>query len=173
MYQPNRSDYRPRRHHHRSMFDFARKPAFQIGVVIFVGLLVLTLALFGQKPGSKTQNLLPTAAAGQPTGTAIANVISVNDAYALYMSSSAYLLDVRERSEWDQVHIPGSTLLPLGQVSALVSQFPKDKPIIILSGSDNRSQQARDILRQAGFANATSMAGGIAYWRSQGYPVEP
>lgn len=107
------------------------------------------------------------------TGTQVPNVISVTSAYDLYKSGSAYLLDVRERSEWDQLHIPGSTLLPLSQVAALVNQFPKDKPIIVISGSDSRSQQARDILKQGGITNVTSMAGGIVYWRTQGYPIEP
>lgn len=174
MFRLNRSQYRRRHIHRRTIFDFTRKPAFQIGVVVFVALLVIALALNGQKPGAQAWSTqTPIAAQVLMTGTQVPNVISVTSAYDLYKSGSAYLLDVRERSEWDQLHIPGSTLLPLSQVAALVNQFPKDKPIIVISGSDSRSQQARDILKQGGITNVTSMAGGIVYWRTQGYPIEP
>jgi rhodanese-related sulfurtransferase len=176
MFRRRRSEYRSHRNiQRRSIFDFMRKPAFQIGFVIFAMLVVITLALNGQKtPAAPTVGInLTVTGQSQPAGTVMPNVISVGDAYNLYMNNAAYFLDVRERSEWDVLHIPSTTLLPLNQVASLVDKFPKDKPIIVVSGSDNRSQQGRDLLKQAGVTNVTSMAGGIVYWQSQGYPVEP
>jgi rhodanese-related sulfurtransferase len=178
MFRRRRSEYHT--HHHRtprrSLFDFMRKPAFQLGFVVFAVLVIVFLILIGQKrPAAQTPASTADVIAGQvqPAGTDVPNVISVEDAYDLYMSGSAYFLDVRERSEWDQIHIPGTVLLPLNQVAALVDKFPKDKPIIVVSGSDNRSQQGRDILKHSGFTNVTSMAGGIVFWQSKGYPIEP
>jgi len=165
-----------RRTPRRSLFDFMRKPAFQLGFVIFAVLIIVFLILIGQK---KTVAETPAGTAAvvagqlQQAGTDVPNIISVKDAYDLYVGNSAYFLDVRERSEWDQIHIPATVLLPLSQVAALVDKFPKDKPIIVVSGSDNRSQQGRDILKHSGFTNVTSMAGGIVFWQSQGYPIEP
>jgi rhodanese-related sulfurtransferase len=153
-----------------------RKPAFQLGFVVFAVLIIVFLILTAQKKPAAPLPVGATAVVAgqfQTIGTDVPNVISVQDAYGLYMSNSAYFLDVRERAEWDQIHIPATVLLPLSQVAALVDKFPKDKPIIVVSGSDNRSQQGRDILKHSGFTNVTSMAGGIIFWQTQGYPVEP
>ena len=174
MFRRRRSESRSHRRHAQRLilFDFMRKPSFQIGVVIFAVLVIVAIALSGQKSqGQPTQAVISTSP--QPTGTNLPNVISVSAAYGLYTSKSAYILDVRERSEWDQLHIPATTLLPLGQVAALADKLPRDKPIIAISGSDNRSQQARDIIKQSGISNVTSMAGGILSWQTDGYPIEP
>jgi len=178
MFRRRRSEYHThhRRTPRRSLFDFMRKPAFQLGFVIFAALIIVFLVLIGQKqPAAQSPAGTAAVLSGQlqTVGTDVPDVISVQAAHDLYLSNSAYFLDVRERSEWDQIHIPTTVLLPLSQVAALVDKFPKDKPIIVVSGSDNRSQQGRDILKHSGFTNVTSMAGGIVFWQTQGYPVEP
>jgi rhodanese-related sulfurtransferase len=148
-----------------------RKPAFQIGLVIVAVITIIFVAILGQ-PSSTPSNpavmtIPPTTSAGMPAE------ISVDDAYKLYQSNGAYFLDVRERSEWDQFHIPKTTLLPLAQVPALADKFPKDKPIIVVCASGIRSAQGRDILKQAGYTNVTSMTGGVDAWKTKGYPIEP
>jgi rhodanese-related sulfurtransferase len=54
-----------------------------------------------------------------------------------------------------------------------VSEVPRDKEIVVVCRSGNRSQQGRDILLDAGFAQVTSMTGGLNEWRAKGYPIEP
>jgi rhodanese-related sulfurtransferase len=98
--------------------------------------------------------------------------ISIDQAYQKF-EQGAFLLDVRTQEEWDEYHVPGTTLIPLDQLAGRVSELPKDKEIVVVCRSGNRSQQGRDILRQAGFESATSMAGGLSAWRTAGYPVEP
>jgi rhodanese-related sulfurtransferase len=83
------------------------------------------------------------------------------------------VLDVRQPEEWDQVHIPGTTLIPLGELESRLSEVPKDKEVVVVCRSGNRSQQGRDILLNAGFEQVTSMTGGLNDWRSSGYPTEP
>lgn len=80
-------------------------------------------------------------------------------------------------SEWNKYHAPGTTLIPLGELSARLNEIPRDEPIVVLPivvlcRSGNRSQQGRDILLQAGFTNITSMAGRLKTWRDAGYPIE-
>ena len=158
-----------------AIFDFLRKPAFQIGILIFALVLIMLLAVLGQNQPASVSPTVTANSTGQPlvSLTNLPDVIQVSSAYELYKTNSAYILDVRERSEWDLKHIPATTLLPLGQVAALASKMPVDKPIIVISDADNRSMQARDIIRQAGFPNVTSMADGIGAWKEQGYPIEP
>lgn len=82
--------------------------------------------------------------------------------------AGAFLLDVREPSEWVEGHIPGSKLIPLGELAARVAEVPKDKQIVVVCRSGNRSQSGRDILTQAGFKNVTSMDGGVNQWGASG-----
>ena len=104
----------------------------------------------------------------QGTSTALPAEIDVAQA-AEMRDSGAFILDVREPSEWQENHIPGATLIPLGELASRVNEVPKDQKVVVVCRSGNRSQQGRDILRQAGFEQVTSMAGGINQWMSSGY----
>ncbi len=83
--------------------------------------------------------------------------------------AGAFILDVREPDEWAEYHVPGATLVPLGQLAARVNEVPRDREVIVVCRSGNRSQAGRDILFDAGFTQVTSMAGGLSQWRSLGY----
>ncbi|KAB2867001.1 MAG: rhodanese-like domain-containing protein [Anaerolineae bacterium] len=97
--------------------------------------------------------------------------ISVKEA-AEMRDDGAFILDVREPEEWADFHIPGATLIPLGDLASRVDELPKDQEIVVVCRSGNRSQEGRDILLDAGFDKVTSMAGGVTEWRSAGYPIE-
>ncbi len=86
-------------------------------------------------------------------------------------NAGALVIDVREPSEWAAGHIAGAILIPLGQLPARLSELPRDRMIVVVCHSGNRSAQGRDILRSAGFASVTSMAGGMAAWLAAGHPV--
>jgi rhodanese-related sulfurtransferase len=85
--------------------------------------------------------------------------------------AGAFILDVRQPEEWNEFHIPGSTLIPLDQLALRVDELPHDQEIVVVCRSGNRSAQGRDILLDAGFTQVTSMAGGVAQWRAAGYPT--
>lgn len=84
----------------------------------------------------------------------------------------AFILDVREQSEWDQFHIPGSTLIPLGSLSQNLGSIPKDQTIVVVCRTGNRSAEGRDILLRAGYLDVTSMDGGVTDWKTKGFPIE-
>ena len=86
--------------------------------------------------------------------------------------NGAFVLDVRELNEWEDGHIPDATLIPLGQIESRMDEVPKDQVVVIVCRSGNRSAQARDILKNAGFTNITSMAGGMNQWIAKSYEVE-
>lgn len=85
--------------------------------------------------------------------------------------AGAFILDVRQPDEWDEYHIPGATLIPLGELASRMNEVPRDQEVVVVCRSGNRSQQGRDILLQAGFTQVTSMAGGLSQWRAAGYPT--
>jgi rhodanese-related sulfurtransferase len=102
--------------------------------------------------------------------TSLPSEISVADAVAK-QKAGAFILDVREPSEWNDAHIAGATLIPLGELASRVNELPQDKEIVVVCRSGNRSAQGRDILVDAGFDQVTSMAGGLNQWKAAGYPT--
>jgi rhodanese-related sulfurtransferase len=110
--------------------------------------------------------------ADTPSSNALASTIHVNEAYDMYQNG-AFVLDVRTQEEWNEFHAPNTTLIPLDQLSSRLNEVPRDRQIVVVCRSGNRSQQGRDILLNAGFEQVTSMTGGLNEWRASGYPVEP
>ena len=86
-------------------------------------------------------------------------------------AQGAFILDVRQPEEWTQVHIPGATLIPLGDLPNRLNEVPKDKEVVVVCRTGHRSAQGRDILKNAGFTKVTSMAGGVTQWQTAGLPI--
>jgi rhodanese-related sulfurtransferase len=123
---------------------------------------------------SPAAEAVPTAAPpAEAPGGAVAALpaeVSVDEALAL-RESGAFVLDVRQPDEWNAVHIPGATLIPLGELSSRLDEVPRDRQVVVVCRSGNRSAQGRDILLGAGFPSVTSMAGGMNQWAAAGYPT--
>ena len=82
------------------------------------------------------------------------------------------LIDVREDWEYAEGHIPGATLIPLGEVPNRLAEIPKDKTVVAVCRSGNRSGQATSFLQQQGFDNVHNMQGGMNAWSQAGFEVE-
>lgn len=74
------------------------------------------------------------------------------------------VLDVRERSEWNQGHIPGAMHIPLGALTERVGRLPKDRDIVAVCRSGQRSAQATAWLSRNGF-RVQNLRGGYLRWR--------
>jgi rhodanese-related sulfurtransferase len=98
------------------------------------------------------------------------DVVSVSQAAAL-RDQGAFILDVRQPEEWSQFHIPGATLIPLGDLPNRLNEVPKDKKVVVYCRTGVRSAQGRDILRKAGYPQVTSLDGGITQWQTQGQQI--
>lgn len=82
-----------------------------------------------------------------------------------------FLLDVREDWEYAAGHIPGTTLIPLGQLQSRLAELPTDKTIVAVCRSGNRSGQATQLLQQSGFT-VHNMQGGMNAWEQARLSVE-
>jgi rhodanese-related sulfurtransferase len=82
------------------------------------------------------------------------------------------LIDVREPDEYQAGHIPGAVLWPLRDLPQHLDEVPKDKTVIAVCRSGNRSAKATDFLRETGFDNVHNMQGGMIAWEKAGYEVE-
>ncbi len=97
--------------------------------------------------------------------------IDVDEAKRRLDAGDALLVDVREADEWRAGHVAGATHIPLGIVASRASGLPKDRDILVICRTGNRSAMAQERLEQAGFTNITNVAGGMTAWAEQGYPV--
>lgn len=102
----------------------------------------------------------------------LADTVNVQTVASVKDRSDVFVIDVREQSEYDDGHIPGVTLIPMGEVADRLAEIPTDKEVIVTCRSGNRSGQVTDFLRQQGFENVHNMEGGIVAWEAAGYDVE-
>ncbi|MDP2762611.1 MAG: rhodanese-like domain-containing protein [Sideroxyarcus sp.] len=92
---------------------------------------------------------------------------------AAMQKQGALLLDVREQDEYAAVHAPGSTLIPLGQLSSRLGEIQqyKNKPVAVVCRSGGRSARGVEALRKAGFTQVVNIDGGMNAWESADLPV--
>jgi len=79
------------------------------------------------------------------------------------------IVDVRQPEEFNQGHIQGAVLMPLGNLSATYSTLPKTGKLVVYCRSGHRSAQAAQFLMQNGYKNVVSLHGGYMAWTAAGY----
>ncbi|HEX7086657.1 MAG TPA: molybdopterin-synthase adenylyltransferase MoeB [Vicinamibacterales bacterium] len=84
-----------------------------------------------------------------------------------------FVLDVREPHEYEINRIPGSTLIPLGDLPERFPELDANREIITQCKSGVRSARAANFLREHGFKNVKNLKGGILAWVDQVDPSQP
>lgn len=84
--------------------------------------------------------------------------------------AGALLLDVREPFEFHAGHAPDAINIPLGRLGSEHATLPRDREILVICATGNRSATATSALRRLGY-DAHNVAGGMAAWGSNGFPV--
>ncbi|MDQ7051880.1 MAG: molybdopterin-synthase adenylyltransferase MoeB [candidate division KSB1 bacterium] len=90
-----------------------------------------------------------------------------------WRSQDITILDVREPLEWDIGHIDGAVQIPLRELSARLGELEREREIVAYCRSGQRSALALRILREAGFAKAKHLRGGLLAWREDIDPSIP
>jgi len=86
--------------------------------------------------------------------------------------SNIRVVDVRTPAEWDMSRINWAEHFPLSDIlDGKLPKAEKDEDLVLQCGSGYRSNIAASIMKQAGYANAKSLAGGIFAWSNAGFPV--
>jgi rhodanese-related sulfurtransferase len=100
--------------------------------------------------------------------------ISPTDAAEKLKSDRVVLIDVREKDEWDQEHIPDAIHLSRGTLELDIEGKVPDPATMIIChcGGGGRSALATDSLQKMGYKNVRSMAGGLKAWKALGLPTE-
>jgi molybdopterin/thiamine biosynthesis adenylyltransferase/rhodanese-related sulfurtransferase/molybdopterin converting factor small subunit len=83
------------------------------------------------------------------------------------------LVDVREPNEYQINRIPGTMLIPLGEVPRRYAELDKDAEIVVNCKMGGRSAKAADFLRSVGFSRVLNLKGGILEWIDKVDPSQP
>jgi len=83
------------------------------------------------------------------------------------------LIDVREPHEFQICRIPGSKLIPLGEVPKRMNELNSADEMVVYCRSGQRSARAVDLLMKAGFRKVHNLGGGILAWSDQVDPSVP
>lgn len=96
------------------------------------------------------------------------------EALQLINHKDALIVDVREPNEFASGHILNAKLIPLGELKARVGEIEKfrEQPVVVMCRSGQRSKIGAAQLKNRGFAQAYSLAGGIMAWQKADLPVE-
>ena len=95
------------------------------------------------------------------------------EATLLMNREDALVLDVRETGEWSSGHITGARHITLAQIDKRLSELDKfkEKPIIVVCATGNRSSSACGQLKKHGFGKVFSLGGGVSSWRDANLPL--
>ena len=97
--------------------------------------------------------------------------ITPQEAREAAQANDGVIVDVREAWEWGGGYAEGAALISLSNIQARMKELPKDKQILFICASGNRSYQAADYFRSLGY-DARSIAGGTAAWQLHRLPMQ-
>jgi len=84
-----------------------------------------------------------------------------------------FILDVREPNEYQINKIPGSTLIPLGELPRRYQELDPEQDIVVNCKMGGRSAKAVDYLKSVGFKRVKNLRGGILEWIDKVDPTQP
>ena len=101
--------------------------------------------------------------------------VGTAEAVRLMNREKAVLIDVSEPAEFANGHAGGARNVPFGQLAGANNKaLPSNKalPLVLVCPTGARASRAVALLKQAGYENVRSLAGGLTAWREANLPVE-
>jgi rhodanese-related sulfurtransferase len=87
------------------------------------------------------------------------------------VANQTYILDVREPGEYAYGHIPGAVNVPQADIAARLNEIPRDRELVVVCQAGYRSLRAAQFLKQMGYEQLRSLAGGTDAWITAGKTI--
>lgn len=84
---------------------------------------------------------------------------------------SAVVIDIREPDEHAAGVAEGARLLPMSQLKRRLDEIPRDRPVLLVCGTQGRSANVVASLRERGYTQVQYVKGGMSGWTQKGWPV--
>ena len=141
---------------------------------LLVTLVLVTAALLiSCNAVDKVHSQQKTQLAPETTYADGARRITIPELEELMKNKEVLVLDVRNQAMYDSGHIPGSRLIPLGDVPKRMHELNSADEIVVHCRSGVRSAQAVGLLMGAGFRKIYNLKGGVLAWADQVDPTMP
>ena len=98
--------------------------------------------------------------------------ITASEAKEMIEKGDVQVVDTRERYEYDEGHVPGAINIPHMATLPRNAELARDKPIIFVCASGQRSAVAAEFAATLGLDDLYNVEGGTVAWIKAGYPVE-
>jgi len=98
--------------------------------------------------------------------------ITASEANEMIEKGDVQVVDTRERYEYDEGHVPGAINIPHMATLPRNAELARDKPIIFVCASGQRSAVAAEFAATLGLEDLYNVEGGTVAWIKAGYPVE-
>jgi len=99
-------------------------------------------------------------------------VYTVDGLHEKRKEEDLFVLDVREKEEYAEGHIPGSANVYVGELEKRLAEVPSDRCVVSVCSTGNRSGLGASILARGGFKNVYNLIGGMTAWKEKGYPAK-
>ncbi len=98
--------------------------------------------------------------------------VTADEAAEILENLHPFILDVRTPQEYQQIHIEGTTLIPIQQLQARIAELEskKHEDVFIYCATGNRSTVAARILANLGFKRIYNLRYGVYDWARKGHP---
>ena len=140
---------------------------------LFVGTLVLAgrheriRAIAGYLHGGMT------AWREEKRAVAATRRMAVDELHRQWEAGAVQILDVRERSEWEAGHIPGSVHVPYHDLDGVPDGIDPDHPAAVICASGQRAAVGASLLQRHGHRDAIHVVdGGVPRWQREGWEIE-
>jgi sulfur-carrier protein adenylyltransferase/sulfurtransferase len=127
-------------------------------------------AFCGLRPAVTDEAL---AAAAHAQATNATEITAVELKQRMDRGEAITILDVREPNEFQINRIPGSQLIPLGEIPRRYAELDPEDEIVVNCKVGGRSAKAADYLRSVGFKHVLNLKGGILEWVDKVDPSQP
>ena len=81
------------------------------------------------------------------------------------------LVDVREPDEFRDERVAGAALYPTSTFLLKMAELPRDRPLLVICRTGNRSAAVTGYLLGQGWTDVTNVGGGMVMWERAGLPV--
>ncbi len=114
--------------------------------------------------GAMALGLIVGMLGGCVSGNASSDQVSAKEVLAqLNQPGAPLLVDVRQPEELTGPlgQLPGVVNIPLPELEQRYTEIPKDKPVVLVCRSGNRSGQALSIMKNHGYTQVKNLTGGM------------